>query len=144
MRHNHSQEELIKIVTDSFEAERTHDVDLGKTFITNDFKQRSMIISGDKIFPVFAGGDVPVSLDDAYALEGREFHVWNVAANVETQAVFIELAEVEPTTELKRVWPYVLVCQIEDGKIKRSRHYGDPATLQADISVEQVREAVQD
>lgn len=144
MKHNYSQEELIKIVTDSFEAERTHDVDLGKTLITNDFKQRSMIISGEKIFPVFAGGDVPVGLEEAYALEGREFHVWNVAANVETQTVFIELAEVEPTAESKRVWPYVLVCQIEDGKIKRSRHYGDPATLRTDISVEQVREAVQD
>jgi ketosteroid isomerase-like protein len=143
MRH-YTQTALIKIVTDSFEAERTNDVTLGKSLITSDFKQRGMIISGDKIFPVFAGGDIPVRLEDAYALDGREFHVWNAAANEETQTVFIELAEVEPTKDSRRVWPYVLVCQIEDGRIKRSRHYGDPATLQQDISVEQVRSAVQD
>ena len=143
-RMNYSAAELIKIVTDSFEAERTNDVQLGESLITDDFKQRSMIISGDKIFPVFAGGDIPVGLDEAYALEGREFHVWNVAANESTQTVFIELTEVEPTKDSKRVWPYVLVCQIQDGKIKRSRHYGDPATLKSDISVEQVRDAVLD
>jgi len=141
---NYSADELIKIVTDSFEAERTNDVALGQSLITNDFKQRGMLISGDRIFPVFSGGDEPVSLEEAYALEGREFHVWNVAANEATQTVFVELAEVEPTKESKRIWPYVLVCKIEDGKIKRSRHYGDPATLKSEITVDQVRDAVRD
>lgn len=142
--HHYSQDELIKIVTDSFEAERTNNAMQGKSLITDDFKQRGMIISGEKVFPVFAGGDIPIGLEDAYALEGREFHVWNVAANEKTQTVFVELAEVEPTKDSKRVWPYVLVCQIENGKIKRSRHYGDPATLRSNISVDQVRDAVQD
>jgi ketosteroid isomerase-like protein len=142
--HYYSQDDLIKIITDSFEAERTNNVKKGKRLITDDFKQRGMIISEDKVFPVFAGGDISVGLEDAYALEGREFHVWNVAANERTQTVFVELAEVEPTKDSKRVWPYVLVCQIENGKIKRSRHYGDPATLRSNISIDQVRDAVQD
>ncbi|MEI6850793.1 MAG: hypothetical protein WCK26_02385 [Candidatus Saccharibacteria bacterium] len=140
----YSTDELIKIVIDSFEAERTNNVELGKSLITNDFKQRSMIIHGDKIFPVFTNGDIHTRLEEAYSLEGREFHVWNVAANEATQTVFVELAEVEPTEGSNRVWPYVLVCKIENGKIKRSRHYGDPATLKNDISVNQVRDAVLD
>lgn len=140
----YTSEELIKIVTDSFEAERTHNTGLGRSLIADDFKQRSMIIKENTIFPVFAEGDITTALEQAYAVEGREFHVWNMAANEETQTVFIELAEVEPTRDSKRVWPYVLVCQIEDGKIKRSRHYGDPATLRTELSIEQVRDAVQD
>lgn len=134
----------MKIVTDSFEAERTHDVARGKDLIAADFKQRSMIVSGDRVFPVLAGDGGEVDLEGAYELEGREFHVWNIAANTETQTVFVELAEVEPRDGVKRVWPYVLVCQIEGGRIKRSRHYGDPATLKQDISVEQVQLAVTD
>lgn len=142
--HSYSADELIKIVTDSFEAERTNDISRGEELVSDDFKQRSMIISGDRIFPVFAGGDIAIDLEEAYKLEGREFHVWNVAANTETQTVFIELAEVEPRGGVKRVWPYVLVCKIEDGKIKRSRHYGDPATLKKNLTVNQVRSAVED
>lgn len=141
---NYSAAELIKIVTDSFEAERTHNVARGKELITDDFKQRGMIVSGDTIFPVFAGGETPTHLETAYQLEDREFHVWNVAANEQTQTIFVELAEVEPRDDGKKVWPYVLVCKIEDGRIKRSRHYGDPATLKQNITVEQVRKAVED
>lgn len=135
-------DQLIKIVLDSFEAERTGDTARGRELITDDFQQRSMIVWGDKIFPVMAGGDGEIDLDSAYALKGREFHVWNTAANEQTQTVFIELAEVEPRDGVKHVWPYTLVCQIENGRIKRSRHYGDPATSKADLSVEQVEKAV--
>lgn len=142
--YRYSSVELIKIVTDSFEAERTNNVTLGKILIADDFKKRTMIIAGDNIFTILTTGDGDDVIKEAYAVKGREFHVWNVAANEETQTVFIELAEVEPTKDSERVWPYVLVCQIENGKIKRSRHYGDPETLKQDISVEQVRSAVHD
>lgn len=139
----YSSDELIKIVTDSFEAERTNDVSLGKTLISDDFEQRGMFISNGMTFPVFAGGDEPVNLEEAYEVEGREFHIWNIAANEKTQTVFIELAEIEPRGNRKVVWPYVLVCKIENGRIKRSRHYGDPATIKAGVSLEEVRRAVQ-
>lgn len=142
MKKMYNSEELIKIVTDSFEAERTNNVGLGKKLITDDFQQRGMFISNSELFPIFSGGNEPVDLTDAYAVEGREFHIWNTAADEKTQTVFIELAEIEPRGEKKVVWPYVLVCKIEDGKIKRSRHYGDPATVKNDISLEDVKNAV--
>ncbi|RWZ78227.1 MAG: hypothetical protein EOT05_00455 [Candidatus Microsaccharimonas sossegonensis] len=136
-------DELMKIVTDSFEAERTNNVSFGKTLITDDFEQRGMFISNGTTFPIFAGGDVPVNLEEAYEVEGREFHIWNIAADKTTQTVFVELAEIEPRGDKKVVWPYVLVCKIENGRIKRSRHYGDPAIIKANVSLEEVRPAVQ-
>ncbi len=144
MKKQYTADELIDIVLRSFEAERTNDVKTGRELITDDFKQRSMIIYADGVFPVFSGGQAPANLEDAYKVDGREFHVWNAAANEETQTVFIELVEVEPKDGVKRVWPYVLVAKIEDGKIKRSRHYGDPATLKVGVTVEQVQKAVED
>lgn len=142
MNHKTSQQ-LIQIVLNSFEAERTNNVSFGKSLISDDFLLRSMIIHGDKLFPVLAGGEVPLNLEEAYTVQGREFYVWNAAANEDTQTVFIELAEVEPRDGVKRVWPYVLVCQIEDGKIKRSRHYGDPAILEKNLKITDVQDAVE-
>ena len=135
--------ELIEIVLASFEAEKAGDIQAGKNLIDDDFKKVSMVVSGDKIFPTLSGDEVDAALQRAYQVKGREFHVWNTAANVKTQTVFIELAEVEPgKDEHDRIWPYVLVCQIKDGKIWRSRHYGDPATLKRNLSVEQIEKIV--
>ena len=139
---NSTAGELIEIVINSFEAERTNNLARGKKLISKDFLHRGMFISNNQLFPIFSGGDKPVSLDDAYAVEGREFHIWNIAADKKTQTVFVELAEIEPKEDKMVVWPYVLVCTIEDGKIRRSRHYGDPAIVKQDISLEDVRSAV--
>ncbi len=138
---NENAEDLIKIVIASFEAEKTGDVRAGKNLISDDFKRISMVVSGDKIFPTLSGDRVDAELKRTYQVKGREFYVWNMAANIETQTVFIELAEIE-SDEPDQVWPYVLVCQIKDGKIWRSRHYGDPDILKKNISIEQVREIV--
>lgn len=134
--------DLIKLVTDSFEAERTGNVEWGRCLISDDFKRTAMYIHNGTVFPVLNGKDLPLELETTYAVKGREFHVWNVAANENTQTVFVELAEVEPSGGKKHVWPYTLVCQIEDGKIKHTRHYGDPAVWEEGVSVEMVEKAV--
>lgn len=139
----HSADDLIKIVTDSFEAERTNDVEKGKSLITKDFKKISMVVHNDELFPAFFLKDKPGLIEKVYAVKGREFYVWNVAANENTQTVFIELAEVEPMSGRKQVWPYVLVCQIENGKIRRTRHYGDPNIIKKDVSVDMIQQVVE-
>jgi len=134
-------EELIRIVTTSFEAEKTGDIKAGKSLIRGDFKKISMVVSGDKIFPALSGETIDAELEHAYKVKGRQFYIWNIAVNVRTQTVFVELAEIEPR-ENNVVWPYVLVCQIKDGKIWRSRHYGDPEILKKNISIDQVRKVI--
>lgn len=141
MKNNLSAEELINIVISSFDAESSNNTQIGRELITDDFKQRGMYVSGDKIFPVFA---VSKDLDIVYSQTGRLFHIWNVAANESSQTVFVELAETEPREGRQSIWPYVLVSKIEDGKIKRSRHYGDPRISKMDVSIDQVRDAVED
>ncbi len=138
-----SSSELIAIVLDSFEAERTNDTAWGKRLIANDFSKVSMMIRGDTLFPRLQGTEaVNDALLQAYSVKGREFHVWNTAANETTQTVFVELAEVEPYGDRISIWPYTLVCEINDGQIVRTRHYGDPQLLSHAISLDDIREAV--
>ena len=139
-----SSQELIQIVLDSFKAEETNDIEWGKRLIGDDFLRVSMTIHGDNVFPRLEGTEaIESALKHVYSVRGREFHVWNTAVNVDTQTVFVELAEIEPINSKTTVWPYTLVCEIRDKKIVRTRHYGDPRLLDADISIEDVRLAIE-
>lgn len=139
-----SSTELIKIVLDSFEAEKTGDTVWGRQLITPDFKKTGMYIHNGEPFHRFElASDTTNALTRAYEVEGREFHVWRTAANEETQTVFIELAEVQPENDgTSSLWVYALVCDIVDGKIAHTRHYGDPRILKSGLSVDDVRRTV--
>lgn len=138
-----SSAELIAIVLDSFEAERTNDTARGKRLIADNFSKVSMMIYGDVLFPRLEGVDaVHNALLQAYSVKGREFHVWNTAANETTQTVFVELAETEPSSDRVNIWPYTLVCEISEGRITRTRHYGDPQLLKRDISLDEIKKAI--
>lgn len=144
MNNKLSESKLIKLVLDSFEAEKSNDVSIGTQLITKDFKMRSMSVYNKNIFPVFGNGELLTDLKKAFSIKGKEFCVWNCAANVKTQTVFVELAEVEPTKKGPIIWPYALICQIENGKIKRSRHYGDPALLKENLSIQDIRSVIEE
>lgn len=133
--------ELIEIVMQSLEAERTGNVDMGRKLMSTDYRKTSMVLRGDVLLPRLEADDVEPALLQAYNVQGREFHVFHAAADESTQTVFIELAEVEPRPEGAIIWPYVMVCEIADGKIKRTRHYGDPALIGSSIQLSDIRDA---
>lgn len=135
-------EELIRTVLNSFEAERTNDVAGGLGALATDFKKTSMVLSNDILFPQIKGAELVDAVSAAYSIKGREFHVFNTAANELTQTVFVELAEKEPRGNTVILWPYTLVCQFKDGKIAHTRHYGDPALLKEHLSLEQIQKIV--
>lgn len=138
-----SGQELVELVLASLEAERTHDVERGLALIHPQFTKTSMLKSNDTVFPVLDSEQVRQAVIAAYKVEGREFYIFNTASIEETQTVFVELAEHEPRESGAVLWPYVLVCTIKDGKILRTRHYGDPALLQEPLSIEMIRKAVE-
>lgn len=134
-----SNHQLIEVVLASLQAERTNTIENGLALIHPQFTKTSMLKANDTVFPVLDSEQVRRAVIAAYQVEGREFYIFNTAANEETQTVFVELAEREPRDSGAVLWPYVLVCTIEDGKILRSRHYGDPALLKEALTVEHIR-----
>mgnify|MGYP000302448079 CR=1 FL=1 len=138
-----SSSTLIQLVLNSFEAERTNNIEDGLALIHPDFTKTSMLKSDGVVFPVLESKRVRQAVTVAYKVEGREFYIFNTAANEDSQTVFIELAEREPRVSGDVLWPYVLVCVIEDGKILRTRHYGDPSLLQEVVTIDQIKEVVE-
>lgn len=138
-----SSQELIKLVLDSFEAEHTNNIEDGLALIHPDFTKTIMLKSDGVVFPVLESKHVRQAVTAAYQVEGRQFYVFNTAANEDTQTVFVELAEREPRAAGDVVWPYTLVCKIQDGKILRTRQYGDPALVQEAVTIEQIKKAVE-
>lgn len=136
-----TETELIEAIHRSFKAERLNDIEDGLTLLAPDFKRVSMLVSGDVAFPTLQGDAITDAMKRAYAVVGREFHIISIAANEMTQTVFVELIEVEPRKDSTAVWPYVLVCIFEDGRIKRTRHYGDPSILEQSLAVDDVKSA---
>lgn len=138
-----SSKELIQIVLDSFEAERVNDIDWGRKLISEDFRRVSMSLHEDTLFPRLQGAEqINEALQQVYSVKGREFYVWNTAANESTQTVFVELVESEPINDRVATWPYVLICEIREGKIARTRHYGDPRLFDAGIDVKDIESIV--
>jgi len=137
--------QLIQLVLDSFEAERTGNTKWGRELMSPDFIKTSMQLYKGKPFHRFElANDTANAVENVYAVEGREFHVWRSAANEETQTVFIELAEVQPEQDGPHtLWIYSLVCDIKDGRIAHTRHYGDPALLKSGLTPEHVRLVVE-
>ncbi|HWT39686.1 MAG TPA: hypothetical protein VN081_00175 [Dongiaceae bacterium] len=133
-----SSSELIATVLASFEAERTNDVDGGLKLLHPDFKKTSVLIANDQLFPRLEGEQVLKAVKAAYQVQGRQFHIFNTAADEVSQTAFIELVEIEPRGEATALWPYVLVCQFDDGLIYHTRHYGDPAVLARHLQLEDV------
>lgn len=142
MRKVLTSKELVNIVLNSFEAERTNNVTDGLSVLATDFKKTSMVVSNDILFPQISGAKLLDAINAAYSVQGREFYVFNTAANELTQTVFVELAEREPRSDATVLWPYTLVCQFKNGKIAHTRHYGDPALLREHLNLEQIQKVV--
>lgn len=137
------KDELIEIVLGSLSAERDNNITVGKTLMHTDYRKTSMYLHKSIAFPVLEGEAMREAMTKSYSVKGREFHIYNMAANEQTQTVFLELAELEPRAGEHIIWPYVMVCYIEDGKIKRTRHYGDPALMDRPVPLELITESIE-
>lgn len=140
-----SEAELIQLVLDSFEAERTGDTVKGAQLIHENFKKTGMqMTKAGPFYRIEGAEDIRSALENAYVVKGREFHIWRTAANKDTQTVFIELLEVQPEPQGNvSTWIYSLVCDIKNGKIAHTRHYGDPALMNSKLLPKEVERAVE-
>lgn len=71
--------------------------------------------------------DIKVEMKEVYPIKGRKYDIKNIAEGKDV--VMVELVESYPDPKTKKVYrtPLVLVLEMKNGKIKKGRHYCDPA-----------------
>ena len=79
-------------------------------------------------------------VENIYQIKNREYDIKNITEN--DNVVMIELIESYPDLETNKIYrtPLVLVLEMENGKIKKGRHYCDPTISFLCLSKEQIDE----
>lgn len=82
--------------------------------------------------------DREAELQDVYHIKGREYDIRNITEGEDV--VMIEMIESYPDPDIGRVYrtPQVLVLEMEQGKIKKGRHYCDPRLSYEELSVKEI------
>jgi hypothetical protein len=89
------------------------------------------------LFPV-SRPDFKAEMKEVYKIEGRTYDIKNVAEG--ENIVMVELVERYPDPETKHLHqtPLVLVIEMQNGKIRRGRHYCDPQISYLDLKKEDI------
>jgi hypothetical protein len=93
--------------------------------------------SSGELFPR-SENNLEKELEDVYQIRGREYDIKNITEN--DTIVMIELVESYPDSETGKVYrtPLVLVLEMQDGKIKKGRHYCDPKISYLHLTKEEI------
>lgn len=131
----------IQIVLDILKNEVDGDVKSALNKMTGDYSMTWMYQRGEELFPS-TGKDVESEMEEVYPIKGRKYDIRNIAE--EDNVVMVELIESYPNPETGKVYrtPLVLVLEMEDGKIKRGRHYCDPHVSLLYLSEKQVEDGL--
>lgn len=82
--------------------------------------------------------NIKAELEDVYMIRGRKYDIKNITEN--ENIVMVELVESYPDPETGRLYqtPQVIVLEMEDGKIKKGRHYCDPQLSYSNLTEEEI------
>lgn len=80
-------------------------------------------------------------MQEAYVIKDRHYDIKHITEHEDT--VMVELVESYPDPKTGEVYrtPLVLVLEMEDGKIKKGRHYCDPQLSHLHLSEEEINKA---
>lgn len=90
-----------------------------------------------ELFPA-SKNNLEEEIESVYQIKGREYDIKNITEN--NTVVMVELIESYPDPETAKIYrtPLVLVLEMENGKIKKGRHYCDPTISHLHLTKEQV------
>ncbi|MFH1744840.1 MAG: hypothetical protein ABH881_01580 [bacterium] len=93
-----------------------------------------------KIFPR-TRKNLRKKLEEVYLIKNREYDIKHVAEG--DGVVMIEMIESYPDPKTKKVYrtPLVIILEMQNGKIKKGRHYCDPDLSYLYLTKEQVKQA---
>ena len=127
----------IQIVLDILKNEVDGDVKSALDKISDDYFMTWMYKKGDKLFPS-TGKNVESEMSEIYPIKGRKYDIRNITES--DNVVMVEVVESYPDPKTGKEYrtPQVLVLEMEDGKIKKGRHYCDPRTSFMHLSEKQI------
>jgi len=127
----------IKAVLDILKNEVDGDVKSALEKMTGDYSMTWMYKRGNELFPT-TGRDISKEMDEVYPIKGRKYDIRNIAEG--DDVVIVELIESypDPDTSKEYCTPIVLVLEMQEGKIKKGRHYCDPQLSFLNLSAEQI------
>lgn len=141
-----NQDGLIQLVLSSFDAERQNNIEKGLELVTDDFTVTEMSLgnSGDKLFPSVTAEEVRKMIGQVYQIQERKYQFVNAMADEAKQTVMIEFVETYPDPKTGQLYrtPQVAVCELKDGRIRRTRHYNDPRVSFVDVTQEDIDKAL--
>lgn len=90
-----------------------------------------------ELFP-HTKADVKRELEEVYVIKGRKYDVKHIAEAKDL--VILELIESYPDPKTKKVYrtPEIIVLEMKNGKIKRGRHYCDPALSYLNLTTKEI------
>jgi ketosteroid isomerase-like protein len=120
------------------ELEKNGQIEDALKYIAYDYLMTWMYYSAkiDTIFPTSSRNaiDFMDNLAEVYQIKGRSYEIKNIAGT--SDVVMIELVEsYEPSPGAPAFrTPLVLVLEFSEGKVRRGRHYCDPAISHLHLS----------
>jgi ketosteroid isomerase-like protein len=128
----------IQTVLEILEDERSGRVKEALAKMTSDYSMTWVYQkSNGELFPK-SENNMETELEEVYHIKGREYDIKNITES--EHVVMVELVESYPDPDTGKVYrtPLVLVLEMENGKIKRGRHYCDPKVSYLFLSKEEV------
>lgn len=131
----------IQTVLDILKNEVDGDVKAALGKMTDDYSMTWMYQRSDELFPS-TGKDVESEMKEVYPIKGRKYDIRNIAEGEDV--VMVELIESYPDPKTGKEYrtPLVLVLEMEDGKIRKGRHYCDPNVSFLHLQEKQVEDGL--
>lgn len=131
----------IQTVLDILKNEVDGDIQSALAKMTDDYSMTWMYKQGEELFPS-TGKSVESKMEETYPIKGRQYDIRNIAEG--DNVVMVELIESYPDPETGEEYrtPLVLVLEMENGAIKKGRHYCDPQTSFMHLSQDKVDEGL--
>lgn len=92
------------------------------------------------LFPRVESKDVEAAMKEVYVIKDRKYDIKHILADEHT--VIAELVESYSDEGKTYRTPMVIVWELEEGKIKKGRHYCDPQLSYLDLSQENIEKDV--
>jgi ketosteroid isomerase-like protein len=83
--------------------------------------------------------NIKAELEDVYHIKSRKYDIKNIAET--SNIVMVEMVESYPDPKTKKIYrtPLVIVLEMENGKIKKGRHYCDPRLSYMHLTEQQIK-----
>lgn len=108
--------------------------------MTEDYSMTWMYSRGNKLFPS-TNKKVTQEMEEAFSIKGRKYDIRNILER--DNIVMVELIESYPDMETPKKYrsPLVLIFELEEGKVRKVRHYSDPQASFSYPSEKHIEEA---